>query len=152
MCGRFVLSDARWAQDYDIDEADLHLSYNIKPTQGVALVTPKQEVAIAHWWLIPSWHKGDLKEWKATTFNARIEDASVKPTFRAVWKYGRCLIPASGYYEWTGEKGWICGGGVFGGDGAHTARLVEPRDQDMAQPGHATLPAPAPCPVAPDVP
>ena len=59
----------------------------------------------ARWWLIPSWHKGDIKDWKATTFNARIEDAAEKPTFRGVWKHGRCLIPAGGYYEWTGEKG-----------------------------------------------
>src|SRR5690606_6277869 len=61
--------------------------------------------ALARWWLIPSWHKGDLKDWKATTFNARVEDAAKKPTFRGPWQYGRCLIPAGGYYEWTGEKG-----------------------------------------------
>jgi putative SOS response-associated peptidase YedK len=46
-----------------------------------------------------------LKDWKATTFNARIEEAQHKPTFRAVWRHGRCLIPAGGYYEWTGDKG-----------------------------------------------
>ncbi len=41
----------------------------------------------------------------ATTFNARIEEAKDKPAFRAVWRHGRCLISATGYYEWTGERG-----------------------------------------------
>jgi putative SOS response-associated peptidase YedK len=59
----------------------------------------------ARWWLVPSWHRGDLKDWKATTFNARIEEAQNKPAFRAVWRHGRCLIPVGGYYEWTGDKG-----------------------------------------------
>lgn len=53
----------------------------------------------------PLYNKGDLKDWRATTFNARIEEAQHKPAFRGVWRHGRCLIPAGGYYEWTGEKG-----------------------------------------------
>ena len=63
------------------------------------------EAVIARWWLIPSWHKGELKDWEAATFNARIEDAQHKPAFRAVWRRGHCIIPAAGYYQWTGEKG-----------------------------------------------
>ncbi len=56
-------------------------------------------------WFVPSWFKGtEAKEWKATTFNARIEEAAAKPTFRTAWKHGRCLIPAGEYYEWTGNK------------------------------------------------
>ncbi len=61
--------------------------------------------ALARCWLIPSWHKGDLKEWNAATLNARIEDAASKPSFRGAWRAGRCLIPAGGYYDWTGEAG-----------------------------------------------
>lgn len=108
MCGRFI--------DPNLRGTELELSqikidpfprrFNIKPTQDV-LVVPSDpaKAALARWWLVPSWHKGDLRDWKATTFNARIEDAATKPTFRAVWKHGRCLIPAGGYYEWTGDKG-----------------------------------------------
>lgn len=34
-----------------------------------------------------------------------MEEAKEKPAFRAVWRFGRCLIPAAGYYEWTGDRG-----------------------------------------------
>lgn len=80
--------------------------YNVKPTQEVVILakTPLEPM-LARWWLVPSWHRGGLKDWKATTFNARIEEAKDKPAFRAVWRHGRCLIPAAGYYEWTGERG-----------------------------------------------
>lgn len=80
--------------------------FNVAPTQNILILGKSPMVAMqARWWLIPSWHKGDLKDWKATTFNARIEDAQNKPSFRAVWRHGRCLIPMGGYYEWSGEKG-----------------------------------------------
>lgn len=80
--------------------------YNVAPTQDILILGKSPLVAMtARWWLVPSWHKGDLKDWRATTFNARIEEAQHKPTFRGVWRHGRCLIPAGGYYEWTGEKG-----------------------------------------------
>ncbi|WP_367397400.1 SOS response-associated peptidase [Roseovarius sp. PS-C2] len=80
--------------------------YNVAPTQDILIIGGEPLAAMtARWWLIPSWHQGSVSDWKATTFNARIEDARIKPTFRAVWRRGRCLIPAGGYYEWTGEKG-----------------------------------------------
>ena len=59
----------------------------------------------ARWWFVPHWHKGGVKDWKATTFNAKIETAHEKPTFRTAWQHNRCIIPATGYYEWTGPKG-----------------------------------------------
>lgn len=80
--------------------------YNVAPTQDILIFGKDPlEAMVARWWLVPSWHKGNLKDWKATTFNARIEDAQNKPSFRPVWRYGRCLIAAGGYYEWTGKRG-----------------------------------------------
>lgn len=80
--------------------------FNVAPTQEILIFGKSPLVAMtARWWLVPSWHQGELKDWKATTFNARIEEAQKKPTFRGVWRHGRCLIPAGGYYEWTGENG-----------------------------------------------
>ncbi|WP_273688420.1 SOS response-associated peptidase [Ketogulonicigenium vulgare] len=109
MCGRFVDPNMR---SEGTDTSWLKINsfprrYNIKPTNDVLVLAGEdEEPLMARWWLIPSWFKGDdPKEWKAATFNARIEEAKSKPSFRGAWRYGRCLIPAGGYYEWTGEKG-----------------------------------------------
>jgi putative SOS response-associated peptidase YedK len=51
------------------------------------------------WGLIPSRWKKSAKE-IPTTFNARAETLADKPMFRDAFKRNRCLIPASGYYEW----------------------------------------------------
>lgn len=107
MCGRFVDPNL---QSAGLDTSWLKINpiprrFNVKPTQDV-LVAAKEplEGMMARWGLVPSWHKGRLQDWKATTFNARIEDAREKPTFRNVWRFGRCLIPAAGYFEWVGDK------------------------------------------------
>ena len=108
MCGRFIDPNLRGTETElsQVKIDPIPRRFNVKPTQDVLILAKSPlEAMYARWWLVPSWHKGDLKDWKATTFNARIEDAAEKPTFRAVWKYGRCLIPAGGYYEWTGPKG-----------------------------------------------
>jgi putative SOS response-associated peptidase YedK len=51
------------------------------------------------WGLIPYWLKKPLKQLPAT-FNARAEGVASKPMFRDAFKRHRCIIPASGYYEW----------------------------------------------------
>ena len=108
MCGRFVDPNMR-ADGLDtswLKIAPFPRRFNVKPTQDILIVAKAPlEAMMARWWLVPSWHVGDLKDWKATTFNARIEEARDKPSFRNVWRHGRCLIPVGGYYEWRGEKG-----------------------------------------------
>lgn len=112
MCGRFAQAKLEWPdylEDFgEITAPDIPLSYNIKPTQDVAISfmsNGKLKAALARWWFVPHWHRGDVKSWKATTFNAKIETAHEKPTFRTAWRQNRCIIPATGYYEWTGLKG-----------------------------------------------
>ncbi|MDA8584976.1 SOS response-associated peptidase [Rhodobacteraceae bacterium] len=107
-----ILSEANWAQYHAalsiIPSVAVAPSFNIKPTEMVPVVTGRDRnltTSLARWWFVPHWHKGNVKDWKQTTFNARIETAFEKPSFRTAWKTDRCLVPASGYYEWTGEKG-----------------------------------------------
>lgn len=57
------------------------------------------------WGLVPSWWTRPLREWRASTFNARSEEASVKPAFRGAYRHRRCLVPVSGYYEWSRSGG-----------------------------------------------
>lgn len=108
MCGRFIDPNLR---DTEVELSELKITpfprrFNVKPTQDVLIVAKSPpEPMTARWGLVPSWHQGALKDWKATTFNARLEEARDKPTFRAVWRHGRCLIPAGGYYEWRSEGG-----------------------------------------------
>ncbi|GMG81883.1 SOS response-associated peptidase [Paralimibaculum aggregatum] len=83
-------------------------NWNVAPTQAVAIVTgaaaPRQQ-RLARWGLVPRWWSKPLAELRASTFNARSEEAHAKPMFRDAWKRARCLVPALGYYEWTGRKG-----------------------------------------------
>ncbi len=58
----------------------------------------KRELVPMRWGLVPSWKK-TAKE-TPSTFNARAETVATKPMFRSAFKRSRCLIPASGYYEW----------------------------------------------------
>jgi putative SOS response-associated peptidase YedK len=58
-----------------------------------------RDLPTMRWGLIPSWWKKTAKE-APSTFNARAETVATKPMFRAAFKRSRCLIPASGYYEW----------------------------------------------------
>jgi len=90
-----------------LNEAEFPPRYNIAPSQPVAIVrdTPRggREMALVRWGLIPSWVK-DPGAFKML-INARAEGAAEKPSFRAALRHKRCLVPADGYYEWTGKVG-----------------------------------------------
>ncbi len=81
--------------------------YNIAPTQPVGIVRQSthgaREFALVRWGLIPSWVK-DPKGF-STLINARSETAAEKPSFRGALRHRRCLVPATGFYEWTGAPG-----------------------------------------------
>jgi putative SOS response-associated peptidase YedK len=113
MCGRFAAGDTRgedWADwlGVDIDSPWPAPSWNIAPTQMAGIVGQGKRgrsLLQARWGLVPGWWKKPLAEFRATTFNARSEEAREKPMFRDAWQRGRCLVPAIGYYEWFGKPG-----------------------------------------------
>lgn len=79
--------------------------FNIAPGQPVLAVLANHSVDFLEWGFMPGWAKrqSSLKK----QINARIETVAEKPMFRSAFKSSRCLIPASGYYEWkmTADKG-----------------------------------------------
>lgn len=104
MCGRFALTANPEAiqQAFNLDSVTQELvpRYNIAPSQPIAVITnqnPKQ-LDFFKWGLIPSWSKDPAIGNKM--INARAETAAEKPSFKAAFKRRRCLIPASGFYEW----------------------------------------------------
>jgi len=62
------------------------------------------EVIPARFGLIPHWYRGSVKDWKATTFNARLDTVAEKRVFQGAWKYRHALVPAHCFYEWSGPK------------------------------------------------
>lgn len=77
--------------------------YNICPTDPVDVVVSNEgnrTLVPMRWGLIPNWWSKPLKEMNVATFNARAETVAEKPMFRKSFERRRCLIPASGYYEW----------------------------------------------------
>ena len=103
MCGRFT-RNYTWAQIHAMyslmsPASNLQPRFNICPTTTVDAVVDHQLVPM-RWGLIPAWWGKPLKEFKLATFNAQAETVAEKPMFRSAFKNSRCLIPASGYYEW----------------------------------------------------
>jgi putative SOS response-associated peptidase YedK len=109
MCGRFT-NRLTWREIVALyrlsvpaePERNLPARYNICPTDIIDAVIErggKRDLVPMRWGLIPNWWKKTAKEIPAT-FNARAETVAIKPMFRDALRRSRCLIPASGYYEW----------------------------------------------------
>ena len=108
MCGRFYFDNnkQKLAQQFGISgSAEINTSYNIAPSQNspvIRLDSGTKECANLKWGLVPSWSKSDIK---IKPINAKAETIREKPYFRTAYKKQRCIIPASGFYEWKGSKG-----------------------------------------------
>lgn len=83
--------------------------YNVAPTTDVPVLVARDgeeagkgigplSCAMMRWWLVPHWSQEPST--KYPMFNARSETAASKPAFRGPMKYRRCVLPASGFYEW----------------------------------------------------
>ena len=106
MCGRFTLRSnwAQIAQVFQLERWEEHRPrYNIAPESTIFavrrnLVSGSNELVPLRWGLIPSWSKDPTIARKL--INARGETVAEKPSFRTSFKKRRCLVPATGYYEW----------------------------------------------------
>lgn len=106
MCGRFtsLLTPELLRVIYGISAPSaMDARYNIAPTQQVLVVRNNQagtrEAAWLRWGLIPPWAQDSAIG--ARMINARSETVHEKPSFRQAIKNRRCLLPASGFYEWV---------------------------------------------------
>ena len=78
--------------------------YNLPPGSDVPVVRMApggagREVALLHWGLVPGWAK-ERVEFGPKLANARAESVAEKPVFRDAFRRRRCVLPASGFYEW----------------------------------------------------
>lgn len=108
MCGRFGLFARLDAIEdrYDRDAVvDYEPQYNIAPEGNPIPTVPNDADAIKgmHWGIRPQWVE-DPEDW-SHPINARAETLGTKPSFREAFEKRRCLIPANGFYEWTGRAG-----------------------------------------------
>jgi putative SOS response-associated peptidase YedK len=110
MCGRYTLfeTDKLTGRFQAVGTSDdLRDNYNVAPGQFMPVVTPnaegKNELTVMKWGMVPVWAKDDKVGYKL--INARSEEAFDKPTWRGPLKSHRCLIPATGFYEWRKTDG-----------------------------------------------
>ncbi|HKP88069.1 MAG TPA: SOS response-associated peptidase [Blastocatellia bacterium] len=109
MCGRFTRSQSvpAIAQEFGVSEVsfDLGPSYNIAPTQKVAVIISDgvRQLVPVRWGLVPSWAK-DISVGNKL-INARAETITEKASFRNAFKKRRCLVVADGFYEWQNLGG-----------------------------------------------
>jgi len=109
MCGLYSLSKSpretkAWFK-YQEDE-DFPPRAHVAPGQPIGIVRMEngsRHFALVRWGFIPSWVK-EVKPGKPL-INARGETVMEKPSFRNAMRRRRCLVPADGYYEWSGAEG-----------------------------------------------
>jgi len=131
VCGRYALSadlaalatefTATIAQDGQSWEPE----YNIAPTTWAPIVVqPHDEhkerlITPGRWGLLPPWTKDPAE--RAPLFNARSETVSEKRSFAESYAKRRCLVPASGYFEWLTQGRSKTPHYVTGADGCSLA-------------------------------
>jgi putative SOS response-associated peptidase YedK len=108
MCGRYTLKDidpALFAR-FGVTEALEGLAdrFNVAPSQEMPVIVRHDganHAELMRWGLIPFWSK----EPSGGLINARSETAAEKSSFRRAFRGQRCIIPASGFFEWRRAQG-----------------------------------------------
>lgn len=165
MCGRYTTTNTdaavlreRFAVQRSIEA--FTPSHNVKPTQDAPVVIARdgdRELASMRWGLIPAWAKEATIGGKM--FNARAETVAEKPSFRHAFRRRRCLVPATGFYEWQADgrhkvpREFVVGDGeVFafaglyetwrnpGGDPIHSYAIITTTPNELVAPIHNRMP------------
>lgn len=110
MCGRYVLYGpvSRYEEHFQVHGWPCGPDrYNIAPSASVPIILQapdgQRAVDLLRWGLVPNWAKDQTIGAKLN--NARSETAAEKPSFRSAFRRRRCLVPASGFYEWQPVAG-----------------------------------------------
>jgi len=116
MCGRYSLASGEFSQiqlEFQVDAAfELEPRYNIAPSWSpgheppIVLVNSsgQRTLDVARWWLIPAYWKRPLNL-LPTAFNARAEELGEKRFWAKSFDSRRCLVPATGWREFSGPSG-----------------------------------------------
>lgn len=113
MCGRYALHAklATMAKYFNAKEGedglwDWDANYNVAPGTVVPVIAwdgkGERKIVPMRWGLHPHWRKEPPEG--RPLFNARVETAAEKPSFRTPFRRRRALLPANGWYEWEGVE------------------------------------------------
>lgn len=105
MCGRFALAYPKPTIEkyFNIEiPFDFPQRYNIAPTDNCLVLCTEEKIPqMMHWGFLPFWAQGKkMKE----QINAQSETIQDKPMFRNAFKEHRCIVVASGFFEWIKEE------------------------------------------------
>jgi putative SOS response-associated peptidase YedK len=110
MCGRYAITMPpeavrEWFRTYG-EIPNWPVYYNAAPTTALPVMRQnkegQRELALMQWGLVP-WFSKDGKP-SFSTINARAEGVRTAASYREPFEKRRCLVPASGYFEWAGPK------------------------------------------------
>ena len=108
MCGRYAatLPPQMLVEMFNLlNRIDSPPRYNITPTQPIAVIweqSARRTIQLVRWGFVPGWVK-DPREF-SLLINARAETMAEKSSFKHAVRNSRCIVPASGYYEWMKGK------------------------------------------------
>ncbi|SHG59525.1 Putative SOS response-associated peptidase YedK [Fodinibius roseus] len=112
MCGRYTLMEDAADMEAWFDAVmegfeNFTPNYNVAPSHRMPVVGENKSrgrtIQPFRWGLLPFWAKE--KKVGYSMINARAESVDSKKSFSKSFERYRCLVPASGFYEWKGEKG-----------------------------------------------
>jgi len=108
MCCRYVIAVTakRLSEKFNaaLKESLFTQTYNAAPGQNLPVITQEEpdKIQLFKWGLLPHWAKDEKIANKL--LNARAETILEKPSFKNSFKHARCLVPATGFYEWQAPK------------------------------------------------